>query len=211
MKMNEKIPTKEQILSSKHLKDYRKNDRNMTQEQFADEMNCATVTLGRYERGEYKIPDDIIEKLSFMSGWIKEYWQGLTDCKTTEEYEKELLLYVEELEQKGLEGYEIHRQYKERRRGQIKTLLNACGFGYEDFSDGSPEHDWLMLIKDQAPLMVKEGYPHKITCRKNGGLETETFLNDSELSALLTDISDLIAFRCFQKSQRKISASRKNE
>ncbi len=198
--MSESALTEKQIeaqkLSAQRIKEYRKNDLKQSQEEFGFLIDKDKQTVARYEKGQTKIPTKVIEILVSKSGYIREYWMGLTPCKTHEEF-------TEECDAAFLKDQAMFQQYENRRREQISTLMNLCGFGYEDYMDGTLIHDFVAFSDNPAgeeiEKLKKDGYAHKITRSSQVG-EIEVFFNEKELSMLLSDISDLIAFRCFQKS-----------
>ncbi len=199
--MSESALTEKQIeaqkLSAQRIKEYRKNDLKLSQEEFGFLIDKDKQTVARYEKGQTKIPTKVIETLMSKSGYIREYWMGLTPCKTHEEF-------AEECEAAFLKDQALFQQYENRRREQISALMNLCGFGYEDYGDGTAGHDFIELSDDLADRKVAKivaaGYVHKITCSSKAGESVASFFSNKELSSLLSDISDLIAFRCFQKS-----------
>lgn len=145
----ERFNTRE--LSSSHIRDYRKNvmrhltGKVLSQSDLAEKIGVSDLTIGRYERKELDVSKKSAQRLTELTGFIPEYWLGLTNCKTYEEYE-------DECDSAGLADLAREHELGALRIARIKTLFNLCGYGYENLSDGY--HDFMEFSSD--PKKVKD-------------------------------------------------------
>lgn len=63
-----------------HIRDLRE-DKDMTQKQMAEILNCSQRIYSNYERGEVDVPTQILIKLAEFHNTSVDYLLGLTDEK----------------------------------------------------------------------------------------------------------------------------------
>ncbi|MCD8119424.1 MAG: helix-turn-helix domain-containing protein [Lachnospiraceae bacterium] len=198
MKRQDSEISKEQKLSAEHIKSYRNDVLCMKQREFAELIGREKQMVARYEKGETPIPGTIIDRLVSLTGWIREYWNGMTDCKTYEDF-------YQTAELDALKDLQLINDIKGRKEAQISAALTVFGFRYEDYSVPTPAHDYVSIADNPESKSIRQkiesGCPHKIVSTRTDGSTDSAFFSDAEMSKLLSDISDFIAFRCYQKSQ----------
>lgn len=64
----------------KRIRDLRE-DKDLSQQQVADHLGCSQRVYSNYERGEVRIPPDILIELSIMHDTSVDYLLDLTDEK----------------------------------------------------------------------------------------------------------------------------------
>ncbi len=195
------IKQEQRKVSSRHIKDFRKNVKEWSQEELAENIGVDTQTIGRYERMECSVSNSSAEALAQLSGYIKEYWLGLTECKTEYEYMEECLDAAATDQGRIIE-------YQNRKREKIKKLFELCGFGYEDFNDGSAAHDFIEFSGDEAAIAelqhaIENKTPHKITDYSKKRFNHSVYLSDDDLTELTQSINGLVGYFCYMKEIKK--------
>lgn len=195
---DEKERNRRRELSSAHLRHFRKDVMKCSQEKLAEKLGLTQITLTRYESQKCDVSNNSARKLAELSGYIPEYWLGLTEQKTER-------AYIEECESAAAEDFAKDIDIQRRKIEQRRTLLNLCGYGYEDLSDGS--YDFLCFSNDpdkkQDADHADRGYPHKLTNYHNPKLSTPVYFSSSELNQLLEEVRNLIGYACYKKSIEK--------
>lgn len=199
---------KQRQLAGEHIRKFRKEVCDMNREEFTGEnegfagvkgvIYTTPQELGRWERGEIEVPDNVAEKLSEITGVIKEYWLGITECKTRIEYD-------DECDPLGLEEYRAELDKESERIARIKTVLNFCGFGFEDFRDA--KYDFVDFSNDPELIAEVQGAfnaltPYKITHIDKAVLPEAVYLSEDDLTSLLLEISNCIGYSCYKKLNR---------
>ncbi len=191
---NDDIETRK--VSSQHIKDFRKNVIKCSQAILAERIDVDTQTIGRYERMESSVSNSSAEALAQLSGYIKEYWLGLTECKTDDEF-------IEECANAAATEQHQKEIYQSRKRERIKTLFEICGFGYEDLS-GS-RYDFIEFSNDEAAIAehqhaMENHTPNKITDYSQKFFTAPVYLSNDDLAELSRNISGLIGYTCYKKT-----------
>ena len=94
-KQTKQYSVKQIRLAGEHIKKYREEKGNtqigfiMDVKDAYPEARISTATLYRWESGKKQVPEKMAEILHKMTGIIKEYWLGETECQTAEDYQKE--------------------------------------------------------------------------------------------------------------------------
>ena len=182
-------------ISSKHIKDFRKNDIKLTQAALSERLGFDFQAVGRYERMECSVSDRAAKAFMRISGYIEEYWLGETECKTVEDYDVEC-------ENAGLEEYTKEQARQERKCERTRMLLELCGFGYENLSDA--KYDFIEYSEDSETKTeiisaLEHHTPHKVTDYSNELFTGAVYFSDEELSDLLYTIRNSIGYSCFKK------------
>lgn len=107
---------------------------------------------------ECSVSDRAAKAFARLSGYIKEYWLGETECKTEEEYDIWCYNAAED------DHYQEVKRI-ERKNERIAKLLSLCGFGYDNLSDG--KYDFVEItgtfeLKNEISFALENHTPHKI-------------------------------------------------
>lgn len=102
------------------------------------------------------------------------------------------------------EDYDPVQDAAIERLSRIKTMLNLCGIGYENFKEPTPENDFYKVVCDADEIAeietAKENKtPHRISIPS---FTDPVYLGEREMSALIRDISDFIDYSCYKKLNR---------
>lgn len=191
---NEKLERKK--VSSRHLKDFRKNVIKYSQAVLAESIGVDTQTIGRYERMESSVSNSSAEALARLSGYIKEYWLGITECKTND-------AFTEECANDAASEQHQEELYLRRQREKVKTLFEFCGFGYENMADDKYdfiEYSGNETIIAEHRLALENHTPNKITDYSQQFFTAPVFLSNDDLNMLAQNISCLIGYTCYRKT-----------
>lgn len=191
---NEELERKK--VSSRHIKDFRKNAIKCSQAVLAERIDVDTQTVGRYERMESSVSNSSAEALARLSGYIKEYWLGITECKTNDEFTEECA------DAAASEQYQ-EELYLRHKREKVKALFEICGFGYENMADG--RYDFIEYSDNEAIIAehrsaIENHTPNKITDYSQHFFTTPVYLSDDDLTVLAQNISCLIGYTCYRKT-----------
>lgn len=182
-------------ISSRHIKDFRKNDIKLTQSELSERLGFDFQAVGRYERMECSVSDRAANAFTRLSGYIKEYWLGETECKTEEEYDIWCYNAAED---------DYYQEIKriERKNERIANLLSLCGFGYDNLSDG--KYDFVEItgtseLKNEISLALENHTPHKVSDQSKQLFTNPVYLTDDELDTLVVEIRNTVGFFCYKK------------
>ncbi len=183
-------------VSSRHIIDFRKNVIKCSQEALAERIGKGHKTINEYENKKRKVSNPSAEALAQLSGYIKEYWLGLTECKTDDEF-------IEECANAAATEQHQKEIYQSRKRERIKTLFEICGFGYEDLSSG--RYDFIEFSNDEAAIAehqhaMENHTPNKITDYSQKFFTAPVYLSNDDLAELARNISGLIGYACYKKT-----------
>lgn len=206
-KQTKQYSVKQMRLAGEHIKKYRK-EKNVSRDIFAmkvkdayPEAHISTATLYRWESGQKQVPDKMAEILHKMTGIIKEYWLGKTECQTDEDYHKECVesgIYFDD------EYYDPVQVAAMARISQIESMLNLCGIGYTNFKEPTAENDFYEIICDADEISEIETAKENKTFHRISlpSFTDPVYLSEREMSALIRDISDFISYSCYKKINR---------
>lgn len=167
-----------------------RHENGWTQEELAEKVERAPISIGRYERGELDIPERTARQIEGMTGVFWKYWTGETDFKNRSEYIRQESIAQEEAEEKGLAEYEKERaEYQ----SQLRALFSLCGYRYED---NSAEAAFFDLV-DSANENEMPPCAHKVTDYKNP--EQVYQFDDEELELLIAEFRDTIGYSWYKK------------
>lgn len=187
--------TRKREVSSKHIKDFRKNAIKLTQAELSERLGFDFQAIGRYERMECSVSDRAAKAFARLSGYIEEYWLGETECKTSADYDIEC-------ENAGLEEYAKEQERQKRKCERTRMLLELCGFGYENLSDG--KYDFVEYSEDsehkmEIILALEHHTPHKVVDYSNELFTGAIYFSGEELANLLYTMRNSIGYSCFKK------------
>lgn len=196
---NEPNSTKQKSVSAERLISFRETStpKKMTQADLAELLEVDVSTIKRWEGGPgISVPKAKI--LAEKTGVIKEYWLGATECKTQEDFD-------DECDSLALEEYGAELEREKQRITQIKTMLNFCGFGFENFRD--TKYDFVDFSNDPELITEVQGAfnaltPYKITHIDKAVLPEPVYLSDDDLTALIREIGNCIGYSCYKKLNR---------
>ena len=174
-----------------------RHENRWTQDELAEKVERAPISIGRYERGEQDIPERTARQIEGMTGVFWKYWTGETHFKDRGEYLRQERIYRrqesiarEKAEDEGSAEYEKERaEYQ----SQLRALFSLCGYCYED---NSVEADFYDLVN---PDNESEMPPcrHKVTDYKNP--EQVYQFDDEELKLLIVEFRDTIGYSWYKK------------
>lgn len=128
--------------------------------------------------------NDITKRL----GGICDYWLGLTECQTWEEYDvfAETQAIQEESEKERI---------KSNMREQWRTIFYQLGYNYK-YLGGTAEYDF---APEGSYLALHPQHLHQLTSFQEPSKHYH--FNQEELDALISQLKDAIAFACFKKER----------
>lgn len=191
--------TKQKSIPAERLISFRNEykPKKMTQEDFAKYLDVDVSTIKRWESGP-GISTSKAKILAEKTGIIEQYWLGITARKTPEEFRLECELL-------GCEEYCAELRMESQRITQIKSMLNFCGFGFENFRDA--KYDFIDFSNDPELIAEVQGAfnaltPYKITHIDKAVLPEPVYLSDDDLTALIREIGNCIGYSCYKKLNR---------
>ena len=167
-----------------------RHENRWTQDELAEKVERAPISIGRYERGELDIPERTARRIEGMTGVFWKYWTGETHFKDRGEYLRQGSIAREKAEDEGSAEYEKERaEYQ----SQLRALFSLCGYRYED---NGAEADFYDLVHPDAE---NELCPcrHKITDYKDPTVIYQ--FDDTELVALIAELRDAIGYAWYKK------------
>lgn len=167
-----------------------RHENRWTQDELAEKVERAPISIGRYERGELDIPERTARRIEGMTGVFWKYWTGETHFKDRGEYLRQESIAREKAEDEGLAEYEKERaEYQ----SQLRALFSLCGYRYEDNSAEAAFYD----LADSANENELPPCDHKITDYKNP--EQVYQFGDEELKLLIAEFRDTIGYSWYKK------------
>ena len=167
-----------------------RHENRWTQDELAEKVERAPISIGRYERGELDIPERTARRIEGMTGVFWKYWTGETHFKDRGEYLRQESIAREKAEDEGLAEYEKERaEYQ----SQLRALFSLCGYRYEDNSAEAAYYD----LADSANENELPPCDHKITDYKNP--EQVYQFDDEELKLLIVEFRDTIGYSWYKK------------
>lgn len=198
-------------LSGERLKEYRKTNR-LSQKVFADKLKISDQTLARYEKGTATrgLPSYVIKRLSEVSDYIPEYWQGITKCKTRDEYLIWCKEYADMEREIDNETADWGDSYEDILHNRMNAILDQLDYSYEylsvthgNFDFIQPgDQNYLALSPEEQQIvsMMSCGKTNKITERNTGDV---IYITDDELDDMLSTLQAVVSFECYKKTRRK--------
>ena len=167
-----------------------RHENRWTQDELAEKVERAPISIGRYERGELDSPERTARRIEGMTGVFWKYWTGETHFKDRGEYLRQESIAREKAEDEGLAEYEKERaEYQ----SQLRALFSLCGYRYEDNSAEAAFYD----LADSANENELPPCDHKITDYKNP--EQVYQFDDEELKLLIVEFRDTIGYSWYKK------------
>ena len=177
-----------------------RHENRWTQDELAEKVERAPISIGRYERGELDIPERTARRIEGMTGVFWKYWTGETHFKDRGEYLRQESIAREKAEDEGLAEYEKERaEYQ----SQLRALFSLCGYRYEDNSAEAAFYD----LADSANENELPPCDHKITDYKNP--EQVYQFGDEELKLLIAEFRDTIGYSWYKKVMAHSRCSQK--
>lgn len=180
-------------LVARHLRDFREAV-SWTQEKLAGKLYVDVSTLRRWESGRWAMNKSVAGLLEQMTGFIKEYWMGLTDLTNREVYNdyiaNEAFFEVEEKEMDD----RIIKSFEERVEA-YSTMFRLCGYYYECLASHSSIWDMYQII-DPNPELEDGVTWHRLTLLKDPNKEYYfTTKGINEIVNRIKDVADLACLR----------------
>lgn len=169
-----------------------------TQEEFAEFLQRLTgdcdfsqSTVKRYENGKTLIKPVYAEALAQKTGWVPEYWRGITrDAKTQAEWDEEQVRY----------GYKEFTKVIEETTQRYRGFFSLIGFHYEYLP--SALEDFAEV--DGEPIPGEPGQ-QKLTGRhyieRYDAPDSGQVFSMDDFFELIGDIGKVIDLACYKKSR----------
>lgn len=167
----------------------------VSRSKIAKTLGVSEGSLRNYQTGRHYISVFNAEQFEKKTGYVCEYWLGLTDkCVTVAERDNEA---AKEVAMYDLDEWNaVDDSYREQKRDEKATAVffEKCGFKYENLYLHPSAFEFSGLSDGCACE------PHRI---ENIMQKTVCTFTDEELTALFSKISDLIELECFKKQKAK--------
>ena len=175
--------------SGERIQQWRKK-MGWTQEYMAERVRKSVAAVRRYEKGEVDLHENVAKKLECLSGVFWRYWTGETNCTERTAYLNEQMRLHEDA---ALEEYAEILKDEDERRNKLENLFSLCGFRYERDKGLYAFYD---LVGDWDDSQIPP-CEHQVTPYH---MPDQTYhFSDDELTALLSDIKNLVGYHWYKK------------